>query len=349
MKQVVFLLSFFLLATGIFAQEESKADSLVTEGITLHDKRDYDGAIAKYDAAIQLDPAHHLAIYEKSLSLMSLKKYEEAGELLRQVIKESKDKKIRLSAFVNYVTALDLLDLPGESVKIYDQGIKEFPEYYLLPFNKGVTLLGLKKTEEAADCFKKSVRLNPNHGSSHNVLGRMTISNNRIAGLMALFTFLLVEPGTQRAKDNRELLEQQLMKGVSQKDDKTIEISVDASSLKKDKSKEDDFGPANLALSMTAALSRSKQDSVKKNDAEVLLDRMGTIIAIIDETKNSKKGFFTTFYVPMLVALKGTDHFKTSCYIALATAGNEEVNAWLKANEDKVAAFFSWFKAYKWQ
>jgi hypothetical protein len=157
-----------------------------------------------------------------------------------------------------------------------------------------------------------------------------------------------VEPGTQRSKDNLELLEQQIMKGVTQKDDKNIEILVDASSLSKDKSKEDDFGPANVALSMTAALSKSKEDTVKKNDAEILHDRMNTIISIIDETKNSKKGFFTTFYVPMLVALKGTDHFKTACYVAMATAGNEEVSAWLKTNEEKVAGFFSWFKAYKW-
>lgn len=347
MKQVFFLFLFSLSVITVFAQEKSKADSLVAEGIALHDKRDYNGAIAKYDEAIQLEPANHLAIGEKSLSLMALKKYEEAGELLRLVIKDSKDKKIRLNAFVNYGTSLDFLDLPGESVKIYDTGIKEFPDYYLLHFNKGVTLMGLKKQDEALECFKKSVQLNPRHGSSHNVLARMTVSKNRIAGVMALFTFLLVEPSTQRSKDNRELLEQQIMKGVNQKDDKNIEIFVDASSLGKGP-KEDDFGAANLALSMKAALGKSEKDSVKKNDADILQGNMETIIAIIDETKGSKKGFFTTFYVPMLVALKGTGHFKTACYIAMATAGNEEVNAWLKANEEKVAGLFSWFKAYKW-
>jgi tetratricopeptide (TPR) repeat protein len=330
MKQVLCLLSLSLITLAIAAQENSKADTLAAEGVALHDKGDYNGAIARFDAAIALDPAHHLAIYEKSFSLMSLKKYEEAGELLKGILKNSKSKDLRLRAFVNYGTVLDLLDLPNESVKIYEQGIGEYPDHYLLHFNKGVTLMNLKKADEAAESFKRSVRLNPMHASSHNVLARMVVKNNRVAGVLALFTFLMVEPATKRSKDNLELLQQQMMLGVNQKDDKNIEISIDASSLDPKKTQDDDFSTANLALSLSAASGIRDKDSVDLTDADILQGRMETIIAIIDETK------------------KKSGHFKTACYIAMATAGDEKVNAWLKANKSKLEDFFTWMKAYKW-
>jgi tetratricopeptide (TPR) repeat protein len=85
--------------------------------------------VAKYDAALKLEPSNGKAMYEKSYSLIELKKYAESAELLKTILKDSKDPEYRKLSYVNYGTVLDYMGDKSKSLEIYDKGMKEFPKF----------------------------------------------------------------------------------------------------------------------------------------------------------------------------------------------------------------------------
>jgi tetratricopeptide (TPR) repeat protein len=341
MRNILFLLALVFFSPFAFGQD---ADQLVKDGIALHDKGDFSGAVAKYDAAIQLQPGHALAMYEKSFSLISLKKYDDAASLLSRVLDISKDRNIRLKAYVNYGTVLDFKGDKKQSLKIYEQGIKEFPEEYLLYFNKGNTEVGMNYADDAIASFKKSVQRKPMHASSHNALGRMLADKSRIQSVLSLFSFLLIEPEGKRAEQNLDLLNKLIMKGVSRQDEKNVTINLDMGALDKKKNKEDDFSSAELMLSL---LSASTPDSLK-TDADKMSHKMESLIAIIDETNKKDKGFYKNFYVPFFVDLKKNDHIRTACYVAMTSSDKEDIFSWQRDNKARIEKFLEWLEGYKW-
>jgi len=345
MKQII--ISFLLVIVSQLAFSQEEADQLVKEGVNLHKNGDYTGAITKFDAAIQLQPGHGEAMYEKSLSLAALKRYDEAIDILLKILKESKDPDIRRLSYVNYGTVLDYKGEKKKSVKIYEDGIKEFPKSYLLYYNKGITEAGLGYADDAVNSFKKSVRRNPMHASSHNALGILLADKNRIPGILSSFCFLLIEPEGKRAEQNLTLLNKLIMRGVSRKDEKNVTITLDPSALDKKKFKEDDFSSAELMLSLLAA---HVPDSLKaKTDADRMSYQIQTLIAIIDETDKKDKGFYKSFYVPFFVDMKKKDMITTACYIVMTSFGEDDIVNWQKENEVKIDNFFAWFDKYVWQ
>lgn len=344
MKHII--ISFLLVIFSQLAFSQGEADQLVKEGVSLHKKGNYTGAIAKFDAAIQLQPTHEEAMYEKSLSLVTLKRYDEAADLLNKILKESKDPQIRRLSYVNYGTVLDYKGEKKQSLKVYDDGIKEFPQSYLLYYNKGITEAGLGYMDDAISSFKSSVRRNPLHASSHHALGILLADKNRIPALLSMFCSLLIEPEGKRAEQNLVSLDKLIMRGVSRKDDKNVTISLDPSALDKKKSKEDDFGTAELMLSLLAA---NVPDSLKtKTDADRMSYQIKTLIAVIDESDKKDKGFYKNFYIPFYVDMKKNDLITTACFIAMTSSGKEDILSWQKENKEKVDSFFDWLEKYKW-
>jgi tetratricopeptide (TPR) repeat protein len=328
---------------------QGTAKEFINEGVALHDKGEYNNALLQYDQALRLEPANYMAMYEKSYSLMALKRYDDATDLLKKVLKDSKDPDIRKLCYVNYGSILDYQGEGKKSIKIYKEAIKEFPDEYLLYFNKGVTEQGMNETEDAVESFKDALRKNPYHASSHNALGRLVAGESRISGVLSMVSFLVIEPTSQRGKQNMELLNKLLMKGIEKKDDKNTVITIDAGLLdKKNKPKEDDFSSAEFMLSLMSANDKVADSLGAKTDADRLSYRFQLLIGMLDKEDKKDKGFFKTFYVPMYAEMKEKNHVTTACYIALASSGKDDINQWLKDHKTEVENFYKWFKGYIW-
>lgn len=124
---------------GIAAQGPPK-DPLVTEGIALHDKGEYDKAIEKYKEALSLDPKNTGALYEMMYSYFSKQDYKEALRLSEEGAKEKG--RFRPAFFMMIGNVQDQLGNPAAAIKAYEAGLKESPNDSLLHFNLGVTLYG---------------------------------------------------------------------------------------------------------------------------------------------------------------------------------------------------------------
>lgn len=345
--KTLLLLLFF---TGAFAQNKVEAEKLVNEGVELHDKVDYAGAINKYDDALKLDKDNLLALTEKSLTLNASKNYEEGIAICKLAIEKHQNESLR-NIYVNYANALDHLKKADEALKIYDEGITLYPDYYQLYYNKGICLSGLGNDVAAIDSFQQSYLINPNHGSSLNAIGVLEAADNRIPAILAFSRFLIVEPQSTRSQEVFEKLQKLIMQGVTQKDEKSIDVKINSSILSnsngKSQTKENNFSSTDLILSMTASLDFSDENK-NKTDVEKFVRKFEVICSSLDETKKDNWGFYWQKFVPYFREMKKNRFIETFAYIAFVNTNSDDVLKWHKNNKSEVEKFYNWNNNYNW-
>lgn len=353
MKKTIFLLFSALLSNFVFAQHKEEAEALVAKGIIYHDKGDYEKAIAKYDQALELDADNLVALAEKSMSLMYMEKYEESILICERAIQKHKGETNLNNVYVTYGNALDGLHQAKKAIEVYDEGIKQFPDYYALYYNKAISLNGLKRFEEALSCFQIAASKNPRHASSHNGIGTLLfLGEQRIPALMAYSRFLTLEPEGDRAKQILVNLKK-IMKGnteVTGENSVTVHINSDmlSDTTAEGKNKENNFGMTDMILSMTASLDG---DDLFKKETEVerFIRKFQTVCTSLEETRKGKTGFYWDYYVPYFIELYNNKYVETFAYVAFASSDDSKVVKWLKEHETELQEFFNWSNGFEWK
>jgi len=353
MKKSIVILLLSLIGNLSFGQDKTGAEKLVDEGVAYHDKGDYEGAISRYDKALELDKDNLLALAEKAFSLVSIQKFDEAISCSQKAMAVHPGDKGLKTVYVTYGNALDGLKKTDRSIEIYDEGIKQFPDYYQLYFNKGISLSSVKKYDEAIVCFQKSSMLNPKHASSHNAIARLSnINNKRIPSLLAYCRFLAIEPQSNRAKENLSSLQKIMNGNVEETGKNSITLSFDPAMLgdttASGKPTENSFSTADLILSMDAALDFDKKNK-KKTDVEQFIRKFETVCASLQETQKDNYGFFWNYYVPYFIEMKEKNFIEAFAYIAFVSSENPDVAKWLKAHKNDTDNFFEWSKSFEWK
>lgn len=331
-----------------FAQDEDAVKSLLKEGVALHDKGDYEGALKVYNEILKTNSNHFTTLYEKSTTLYAMQRFDDCIELCQEILKKHSDNPECRLVYVNYGSALDGLNKPEKAVKVYSEGIKKFPQAYILYFNRGITQYVQKEYEKAVEDFKKSAALNPVHASSHQFLAYSIYKTNKVAAIMSLSTFLLLEREGSRAAKNLKGMLQLLGSNVEKTGDKNVTITLTPQALDTKEKGEDDFHLTEFMLTMDAALDHDE----KRKDLDAAQRLKGKLELIVTHDaelkRKNRKGFFTTFYLPFLQEMKNKDLLETAAYIMYSSSDDEAVRTWLQANQAKMDAFYEWMKDYKW-
>lgn len=353
MKKTIFILMFALTCNLLFGQNKLDAEKLVDEGIAYHDKGDYEGAILRYDKALKLDNDNLLALAEKAFSLLSSQRYEESIQYCQRAIETHPGENGLKTVYVTLGNATDALKKTDKSIEIYDEGIKQFPDYYQLYFNKGITLWYVKKDDNALLCFQKAAKLNPGHASSHNAIARLSINTGkRIPALLAYCRFLVLEPQSNRAKENLESVRKLLKANVEQTGKKSINLSINPDLLGDTtvtgKPRENSFSAIDMILSMETALDFEKKNA-KKTEVERFSMKLETICSSLKELGNDNHGFFWDYYVPYFTELKDKRLIEPFSYIVFASSTDPDTINWLKLNKAEVDKFYEWSKSFKWK
>jgi len=334
MKKLLLPILFLILWLTGYSQTPSSED-LLKEGLELHDKGDYAGAIKKYDEILSHDDRFYMAYNEKSFSLYMAGKYDECIDLAKKTLKRFPDSVQNRNIYVNYGSALDALGKADDAIHIYKEGAKKFPDYYLLPFNKGVTEYRLKKYDDAVEDFQRSATLRPTHASSHQFLAYAIYPKNKIAAAMALSAFLVLEPSGERAEKNLKILLSILNGNAEKKDEKNITVSLNMADLDTKDKTPDNFSSTQLIISLSSATDLTK-------DTISAMKKLENKLELLAIATPAKKGFFSNYYVAWLSGLKGNYFLETAAYLIYATAGDDDDKKWLAANKDKAEALTQW-------
>jgi Tfp pilus assembly protein PilF len=349
MLRTIFVCSLFFIALPAFSQKE-RVTQLVKEGVELHDKGDYEGAITKYDEALKIDQYDFNANYEKSLSSLYAKHYKECIEICRFMIVRFADDPLAKQVYSNYGSALDDSGETDEAIRIYNEGIGKFPGYYSLFFNRGLTYLRLKKNEEALKDFTSSIRLNPLHPASNLYTGLILKDGNRIPAYLALITFIIAEPQGDRAKRAFGALEDIRNKNITKNgNNTTITLSSDALDTKNKKKTDDDFSSIELMFSLMSSMDTKEADSVIKTAADKFDLQLQIVINSLEVNKKNAKGFYWQHYVPFFTEMKKKEFTSVVSNIIYMSSEADSSLPWIKDNNEKVKAFYKWVGEYKWE
>lgn len=344
----LFILVFFLITASVnsFAQNEIVA-KLVKEGMALHDKGDYEGAIAKYDRALILDPNDFEANYEKSSSCLYAGKFDESIALSKFLLEHYSNYPPVKGVYVNLGSAYDDKGNADSAILIYSEGIQKFPGFYLLYFNKGLTLARQKEWDNADVNFQKALEIKPDHPGSLFYTALLQEQTNKVAALMSGLVFLAVEPEGKRAKNMYEYVWNQFASFAQQdgKKPNTINITVDDLGRK---DKENNFSTVKMMLGLTVASALT--DTVKaKTNVDKLSLYVQMMTSALSTGQKDGKGMFWQTYAPFFIAMKEKNLVNVFAHIASITSGDEANIKWISENQEAFRDFFEWVDKYEWK
>jgi tetratricopeptide (TPR) repeat protein len=183
-------------------KKQPSAESLISLGGAKAQKGDYQGAIAAYEEALQINPSHPDAYFQRAVAYYDLKNYQAAFEDLNQVVRLTPNSPV---AYMNRGLTQDLLQKNQEAIKDYSKAISLNPNYaaaylnrgalqnelqdyqggladlnqainlkadYALAYlNRGDSYIGLKDYKRAIADLEEAIRLQPNNALAYSRRG----------------------------------------------------------------------------------------------------------------------------------------------------------------------------------
>jgi len=345
-KRLLLLLVCCTLTFNSGAQQNEIVIKLLKEGIALHEKGEYDAAIAKFDRALILDPNDFDANYEKSSSLLYAGKFDESISLCKFLIENYKAEPAVKGAYINLGSAYDDKGNADSAIIAYDEGLRSFPDFHLLWFNKGLTHARQKKWEDAYADFSESLKLKPAHAGSLYYAALLEEKSNKVAAIISGLVFLAAEPEGKRAKSIYNYVIDLLNTYVKKNEDggSTISISMD----KPGDNQLDNFRTVEVGLALSVAAS-SIDTSKTKSGADKLLSALQIMTETFVAGQKEGKGIYWKTYVPFFIEMKQKNLLEAFAHIASITSGNEENVQWISNNQDKLKEFYQWMDKYEWK
>ncbi len=229
MKNLLLILSFLISSIAV---AQKTIEDYVKQGIEYHDAGKYEMAIEVYQQALLQEENSVLVIYEMAMTYMYMKQYENALKHASTVI--NLDDKYLMQAYVAKGNCLDALGKSGEAIKTYKKAIKKIGDNYMLYYNLGLTYYNQGKLKEAEESITNAIKNNPNHPSSHLLLGYlMNNQGNKVQSILALHYFLFLEPNSGRSSGVFELLKKQFSGNVERTGPTDISILLSPESMDK--------------------------------------------------------------------------------------------------------------------
>ncbi|MBF9141754.1 tetratricopeptide repeat protein [Hymenobacter properus] len=301
-----------------------KPGQLVKEGVALHDKQDYTGAVAKYQAVTPGDSSYATAQSELALSLNAAGKHEEAVAAAKRAIALQPFEPQTYNTLASAQEELKQLDAARAT---YQQGLHLFPYSQSLYYNLGVLEFAQhNRVAPALANLQHSVELHPLHPNSHRLLGTLAAEQGQTAhALMSWITCLfLADDGT--TSHNVLVSAERLSQGepVVKDEDKEKPLAPN-----------DAFAELDQLLESKVALQKSYESKVKFQAAVV---KQTQLLVEKFPADGPATDFWIRTYGPMVKALRQGDNLTTFTYLILQSADDKKAMQWVKSNKGKVEA-----------
>lgn len=334
MKRIILSFCCLLAAQWMIAQTPQIRE-IMFRGTELHDLGKYKEALAEYKKALALDPNSSLVNYEISFTLLAMKKYDEAIEYADKVLKLKQGDEVE--ALIVKGSAQDDSGKPKEAIKTYEYGLKKFEPHHLIYFNLALTQYRMGNRKEAEENLENAIQTNPGHSSSHYMLGMiMAESQQKSKAILALNMFLLIEDNTQRSEVALAMINKMMGLGVEAGDEKTV-IYLNKEAM------DDDFGPADLFLSLNHALRNTDEFKDMPKD-DFFAQSLVKFHSLTSELYKEQKGFYWKMYVGFFSLMHKEEILEPMAYYVQKIKKSVEVDTYIATHPEemkKLNAFFS--------
>lgn len=305
MKKTLFVL-FIGLFTKSYAQTDYtfvyNNDSILKKGVELYDAKQYQESVNEFDRISKLDPKYLNVQYEKALALSALEKKEE----LKALFEELYSKKL-MSEFPNLYTLYGsfLSDQKeyDQSEVIFKEGEKYLPNSSSFLYNFAILYIRKDESQKAVNLLERIITNNPNHSSSHYMLGAIAYDNGKVTeATLAMMSYLIIAPNGVFAKKAIQNLNSKYGENFTSKN--KILFSKTG----------DNFEDIDLILKNQLPLKK-----VYKVNSEIDDVIIRQIQAVAEYTLEHKMGnvFFETTYIPWIKDMMEKKRFEGYTYYIL--------------------------------
>ena len=207
-KIALILLTLFSLFS--YSQKEYsfiyQSDSIIKSGVILHENDNFEEAIATYKKVNELDPNYLKAQAEIAISLFSLKKTDEVGQLLGELYDSGKMEEFP-DLYIKYGSYLDEVNQLEKAQQVFKAGEKHLSNYVNFLYNYAIHHIKNKNKQEAVNYLKKAILVNPSYASSHFMLGLLAYETGNISeGSRCFVTYLMISPKGRYSTDVAKVL-----------------------------------------------------------------------------------------------------------------------------------------------
>jgi hypothetical protein len=326
-------------------------EAAIREGVDLHEKGQFDEAIARYEGVLAKSPGNVVALFERAFSELAKRDFDKAIETARTGAQYKSD---LLPMFYDVMaSALDSKGQPQQAIEAYRRGIALAPNASQLYFNMAVTYReSLKDNDQARQALEQAAALEPLHGGVQLLLGQVFQSSGYTTpALLALSTFLIIEPGGPQGLQGYGLWRAILKGTLDPLPDAAAADAATRAMMPKppQKTDEGDFSATDRQLGPSYQAMLDKMDD-GTSEIAALVGQVDAVLGTLvpQPTGERARSFVNVHYVPFFVALRSKNYVEPFVYWASQRAPVPGVREWITANEGRVREFIAWASAYSW-
>lgn len=354
MKKIFTIIFFISIIIFNIHGQSNNVQTIIQEGVVLHDSAQYKQAIEKFEQALKINPKSTLALYEIALSYLELKDYKNASKYSTQVI-NSNDKSLSVGAYAVKSEAMAEMKQIDNAIALLQEGLIKNGDSYLLHFNMALNYYKKGDIDKTLQHVSRAIELDKTNSGAFLLNAYAQRDKGLwVRSIYSFQMFLLLEPDSKRSKNAfEEMLQTMLVKPVSEKPVERSFIQQQLMRNLPDNTAQYEIPPLSteegLNRNFVYSAIKSTMDSLKAESKDtdiyfVFTEVNKSILTVLEkETGAVKSGSFWTFHYPFFKSILNSDHYETFCrYISVSYF--PESFEWWENNKTEAENFINWFE-----
>lgn len=322
---------FFALFIGYFSNTYSQTDYsfvydndlILKKGVALYEDKKYDDAIKEYEKISKVDPKYLEAQYEKAMALAALDKKEELKAFFEDLYAKNLMPKSP-TLYTLYGSFLSDQKEYDQSEKIFKEGEKYLPNSSNFLYNFAILYIRKEESQKAVDVLERIITNDPNHSSSHYLLGAIALDNGKITeATLAMMSYLMIAPNGRYAE--KAILNLNAKYGENYLGKNKIVFSKSG----------DNFEEIEVILRNQLPLKSAYK--IKSEIDDVIIRQIQAVAEYSLEHKMGN-GFFETTYIPWIKDMMDKQRFEAYSYYILQSM-EEKIGKKLTSKKKLIADF----------
>ncbi len=327
-KLVAFILIAMVSVCDLYAQD---ARTLINEGNQLSSNRDYNGAIEKYKAALNLDANNITAKYQLGFALNAAGKGQDAIPYLQEAAKSDNSNAIKSSAFGLLGSIYDRAGQPKLAIINYTEALKLDSASYALQYGLGLAYFRDHQYDDAERLAVKALSLDRSAAPSMRLYALVTFhQNKRTPALLGLLSFLWMDPNGTHAAEANENIQHIIDGGVLKPDPGTQPIRLSA---------------ANAALNAAISKAVNNVAQQKPSASDLFALQLKNILTALNQQANGQIGgsAFGTQLLSFYSKLAQSSHISAFAHYIKQGISKTDA-AWVANHPQQISALKEWVK-----
>ncbi|MEN2415417.1 tetratricopeptide repeat protein [Flavobacterium mesophilum] len=336
MKKHLLTFSLFCFVLNLQAQKKEFKCQEIYTAVKLMDAGQYDESIAMLKECEKVDPTDHAYPYEIALAYTYKKEYQNA---VNQLEKIKNYNGLQADYYQLLGNAYDYVGQPEKAIRVYDEGLKKFPNAGRLYLEKGVVMEGQEKYGNAISYFEKGIEVDPMYPSNYYRAALLYLnSNDKLTGLLYGEIFMNLERTTKRTQNMSKKLYETYKNSITFNGNNTkidlCNIVIDANTINDKGTKL----PFCSYFGSNFILATVGQNEINLNS----LARIRTEFIKLYFKKDFKK--YPNVLLEYQKKLLDLDFLDIYSRYLFQLGAETEFNDWKSENEDAYNTFAEWYK-----